>query len=75
MADERKPVAIDERATIIEHALDDMRKQLEKELPSENATMDQIEAASGKIGASITENLRQQMLSREPSLLTDKKEK
>ena len=43
-----------ERAALIAELLDKMRRQLEEQLPSDQATLDQIEEAAGKIGRTLS---------------------
>lgn len=51
-----------ERETLINDALAQLRKKLEQELPDENATLDDIEEAVGKIGDALQQQLQQKLL-------------
>ena len=48
-----------DRQALIEHTLEKLRQQLENQLPDDNATLDQIEAAVGKIKEELGRSLQQ----------------
>jgi uncharacterized protein UPF0236 len=53
-----------DREALINDALAQLRKKLEQELPGDNATLDDIEEAVGKIGDALQNELQQKLLQR-----------
>jgi hypothetical protein len=53
-----------DREALIEAVLTEMRRQLEAELPSETATLDEIEAAVTRIGGKLRRDLQDQIVQR-----------
>src|SRR5205823_6508126 len=52
------------RDVLIEAVLTELRRQLEAELPSETATLDEIEAAVTRIGGTLRRDLQEQIVQR-----------
>jgi len=52
------------RDTLIAELLEKMRRQLEEQLPSDTATLDQIEEAAGKIGRTLSQEIQQDLIER-----------
>jgi hypothetical protein len=46
---------------MIADLLEKMRQQLEEQLPTDSATLDQIEAAAGKIGRQLGQDVREHL--------------
>src|SRR4030095_5846980 len=50
------------RAALIAELLDNMRRQLEEQLPNDRATLDQIEDAAGKIGRKLSQDIQRKLV-------------
>lgn len=53
-----------EREALIAELVERLRRELEAHLPAENATLDQIEEAAGKIGRALSQDLQRQWVQR-----------
>jgi len=51
-----------ERAALIAELLDKMQRQLEEQLPNDQATLDQIEEAAGKIGRRLSQDIQRRLV-------------